>query len=450
MNMRRLTGGMWALFAGALCGMSALAQPALTSTLVVSGLERPIFVTHSYGVGGFDRIFVLEKRGRIRVVRDGNLLASPFLDIDALVGGGTVDFSERGLLGLAFHPDYANNGKFYVNYTNNSGNTMIVEYQVSANPDVADAGSARIMMVISQPFANHNGGWLGFGPDGYMYIATGDGGDANDPGNRAQDITGQLLGKMLRIDVDARNGPTGQYGNPIDNPFVGVAGDDEIWAYGLRNPWRPSFDRETGDLWIADVGQDVWEEISFQPADSTGGENYGWRCYEGNHDFNTTGCAAMSTMVFPVHEYSHSTGCSITGGYVYRGCAIPGLRGTYFFADFCFRTIWSFEGSGVSDFTDRTAELAPGGGLTIATISSFGEDAAGELYICDQNGGEIFKIVPECRIDYSGDGIVDVLDFFGFVAAFDAVDCSSDLTGNNIVDVLDFFEFITQFNQGCP
>lgn len=275
------------LLAPLAAGFSSLcanAQTPLTTELVVDGLERPMFVTHA--PGDFERLFVIEKRGRIRVLLNGSLLPTPFLDIDAIVGGGTSDWSEQGLLGLAFHPEYQTNGLFYVDYTDTSGgDTIVAEYMVSANPNIADAGSARQLIEINQPQSNHNGGWLGFGPDGYLYIATGDGGGGgdDDSGHTAgvgngQDITDNLLGKMLRINVDGDDfpgDPASNYAIPVDNPFVGIIGDDEIWAFGLRNPWRNAFDRETGDLWIADVGQSAWEEVDFQDAASAGGENYG-------------------------------------------------------------------------------------------------------------------------------------------------------------------------------
>jgi hypothetical protein len=255
------------------------------------------------------------------------------------------------------------------------------------------------VLTISQPFANHNGGWIAFGADGYLYIAMGDGGSGNDPGNRAQDITSQLLGKILRIDVNGDDFPADtarNYASPSTNPFVGVIGDDEIWAYGLRNPWRNSFDRLTHDLYIADVGQSAVEEIDFQAASSTGGENYGWRCMEGDRCTGFSGCTCNSpSLVLPIHTYTHTgQNCSITGGYVYRGCAISGLGGTYFFADYCSDKIWSFRFDGVNqtEFTDRTVELTPDIG-SISSITSFGEDAYGEIYICDQ-GGEVFKIIP--------------------------------------------------------
>lgn len=363
----------------------------LTTQRVASNLRYPVFAT---APAGDPRLFIVDQRGVIRVLKDGAVLATPFLDIDDLIPniGGN---DERGLLGLAFHPDYATNGYFYVNYINLSSDTVIARYTVSADPDVADRNSGFPILSIDQPFNNHNGGTLLFGPDdGYLYIGMGDGGDAGDPGNRAQRMD-TLLGKMLRIDVDG--GPP--YAIPPDNPFVGP-GDplDEIWSNGLRNPYRWSFDRLTGDMWIADVGQYAWEEVDFEPAGSPGGVNYGWRRMEGNHCFNPPDNCNDGTLTLPIHEYSHGGGrCSITGGYVYRGDAIPSLRGAYFFADYCSDQIWSlrYENGTVLDLTDRTAELAPGGGLSIINIAGFGEDGFGELYICDRGtgaDGEVYKI----------------------------------------------------------
>jgi len=385
-----------------LCSVPAKAEEPLHTTRVASGLFLPVFVVSP--PGDMQRLFIVEKRGVIKILNleTGVINATPFLDINSLVGGGQSTNDERGLLGLAFHPNYTNNGLFYVNYTNNSDDTVVARYAVSGNPDIADSGSADTILTIFQPFSNHNGGWLGFGPnDDYLYIATGDGGFRDDPGNRGQDITDQLLGKMLRIDVDGDDfpaDPNRDYAIPKDNPFVGVSGDDEIWAYGLRNPWRPSFDRLTGDMYIADVGQNAWEEVNFQSASSPGGENYGWRCYEGNQNFNTGGCDPPNTMVFPIHVYSHAVGFSITGGYAYRGSQIPPLQGTYFFADYVIQHVWSFQydGANVNDFMERTADLSPSvEGFTVNQISSFGEDAAGEMYIVDQGSstqGQIFKI----------------------------------------------------------
>ncbi|MCA9312071.1 MAG: PQQ-dependent sugar dehydrogenase, partial [Phycisphaerales bacterium] len=415
------------LAGGALATTTSVLGGAITldSNRVATGMERPILVTHA--PGDYGRIFVVEKRGHIEILDATNNYAhiGQFLDIDFRVGGGDTSFSEQGLLGMAFHPNYASNGKFYLNYTNTAGNTVVAEYMVSAgDPNVADITETKILQV-AQPFTNHNCGWLEFGPDGYLYIGMGDGGSGGDPGNRAQDLSNQLLGKLLRIDVDGSgSGPFLAYGIPADNPFVGTGNSEEIWAYGLRNPWRNCFDKLTGDLYIADVGQNAWEEVNVTPASSTGGENYGWRCYEGNATYNTSGCAPAATMEFPVHVYNHSTGFSITGGRVYRGCLMPELDGTYFFADYGTARIWSFEwnGAAMTNFTERTAELVPPSGQgTIANITSFGEDAYGEIFICDQGSaatnGEIFKIVPAgaatgscCPADADGDGDSDFDD----------------------------------------
>lgn len=397
------------------CEASAVDTP-LTTELVVNGLSRPVYVTHA--PGDSDRIFIVEQPGRIKVLTLGEAAPTVFLDIDSRIGGGAND--ERGLLGLAFHPDYAQNGFFYVNYTNNSSNTVIARYSVSGDPDLGDVNSESILLTIAQPQSNHNGGWIDFGPDGFLYIATGDGGNANDTGTGHTPGLGNgqdketLLGKLLRIDVDGGT----PFAVPPDNPFVGVAGLDEIWAYGLRNPWRCAFDSVTGDLFIADVGQNAFEEIDFQPASSVGGENWGWRCKEGFNDFSpgTTGCDT-AVLLDPIHEYTHFAGnCSISGGEVYRGCAIPDLRGTYFFADHCSHSIWSLETDGVqATVVDRTVELAPGGGLNITWISSFGRDADGEIYICALNSGEVFKIVPDGVPSMCGTIPVPTLSEWGLV-----------------------------------
>ncbi|MCP4246898.1 MAG: hypothetical protein GY778_07600 [bacterium] len=387
------------------------APTPLTTVRVASGLNRPIFATAA--PGDFDRLFIVEKRGVIKILNldTGVVNGTAFLNIDALILGGNSNNDERGLLGMAFHPDYGTNGAFYVYYTNSIDDTVVARYTVSANPDVADSGSAQTVITYDQPQSNHNGGWIGFSPlDGYLYIGSGDGGGGGDddaghtPGvGNGQDITNNLLGKMLRIDVDGDDFPadaTRNYAIPVNNPFVAPhIGDDEIWAFGLRNPWRNAFDRDNGDLYIADVGQNAWEEIDWQPGSSRGGQNYGWRCREGKHNFNTTGDCTQLPFTEPIYEYSHASGCSITGGYPYRGCAIADLQGTYFFADYCSNSIWSFEYDpfGLPPTADnRTSELAPGGGLSISSIVSFGEDAYGEMYIVEQCGsscGEIYKIV---------------------------------------------------------
>ena len=366
--------------------LSLISQPNLSLETFATGFSRLVDITNC----GDDRLFVLERNGRIRIIEaNGNVISTPFLDIDPRVNSGQ---SEQGLLGLAFHPDYLNNGYFYVYYTDNSpnspsfSNTKVSRFSVSdTDPNVADPNSEVILLDTEQPFSNHNGGCLKFGPDGYLYISLGDGGSSGDPQANGQKRS-TFLGKMLRIDVD--NGSP--YAIPDDNPF---ADDDftldEIWAIGLRNAWRFSFDQVTGDLWMGDVGQNEWEEIDFQPANSPGGENYGWRCYEGDHTFNTGNCADMSTMTFPVFEYSNSfqQGCSVTGGFVYRGCEMKGLYGHYIFADYCSGKFWSITPDG-NDW--NTFELA---NLTNNNFSAFGENSAGELFVVGHGNGAVSKVV---------------------------------------------------------
>jgi glucose/arabinose dehydrogenase len=342
-----------------------------------NGFNSPVDLQNA----GDDRLFVVEKGGRIKILNaDGTTNATPFLNISGLVSGG----SEQGLLGLAFHPDYAVNGYFYVNYTNNSGNTEVSRFSVSAgDPDVANPNSVFPIIAYNQPFSNHNGGSINFGPnDGFLYISAGDGGSGGDPGNRAQN-TEILLGKLLRIDVDNPGGGN-NYGIPVDNPFAGDPPNaEEIWAYGLRNPWKFSFDSDNGDLWIADVGQVEIEEIN-KAGGSEAGLNYGWRCYEGSMPFNTNGCPNPSELTFPIAEYPHPTGFSITGGYVYRGSVYTDIAGYYFCGDF---------GTGLIatvDPNDNFNNLGTFGG----SWSSFGQDITGELYIVNYSG-QISKIQGE-------------------------------------------------------
>jgi len=380
----------------ALCtGLVPTPGTALAAVRVASGLTQPVHVT----APRLDpnRVFIVEQPGTVRVLKNGVLSPTPFLDIGALVGC----CGERGLLSLAFHPDYETNGRFFVDYTDKTGNTVVARYERSASdPDVTDPSSAKVLLTVVQPFSNHNGGQLAFGPDGYLYVGLGDGGGAGDPQENAQDDA-RLLGKILRMDVDLAVDASPYYEVPASNPNAGAGAPlGLIWDKGLRNPWRFSFDRQTGDLYIGDVGQNAWEEIDFEPAGAVGGINYGWDVFEGDgHCYEPDPAPSCpdppSGFTMPVHEYDHGEGCSITGGFVYRGCAMPDLRGTYFYGDYCtafVRTLAVVAGAAQLQ-ADRTAELAPGGGVTIDSISSFGEDARGELYIADL-GGEVFKIVP--------------------------------------------------------
>lgn len=345
---------------------------------VADGLSEPIGVTHAGDGSG--RLFVIQQGGAIRIIRRGRLLQRPFLDIASRIASG----GERGLLGLAFHPRFEDNRRFYVNYTNNAGDTVIAEYRRSRRrANRAAAGSERILLTYQQPFANHNGGHIAFGPDGYLYIASGDGGGAGDPQGNGQRLD-TLLGKILRIDVDNRSGSRG-YGIPPDNPFRGRQGArPEIWSYGLRNPWRFSFDRRTGAMWIGDVGQNQWEEIDFEAAGSPGGINWGWNVKEGTRCFATqTDCSvaeASGDFTDPVAEYSHDHGCSVTGGHVYRGKRYESMRGFYFFADYCSGNIWTLR-SRAEGPQNEVLRLRSGRG-----ISSFGENEAGELFVADRSG----------------------------------------------------------------
>jgi glucose/arabinose dehydrogenase len=489
--------------AGVACvGLAAFAAQGQTlgTVRVASGLSRPVYVTHA--PGDFKRVFIIEQRssniGRIRILdlETGVLQPTPFLNITPVTTG-----SEQGLLGLAFDPGYADNGHFYVNYTApgpGAGYTIVERYTVMENdPNIANPDSVLQILQVTQPDSNHNGGWMGFGPDGLLYIAMGDGGSGNDPWGQFGNGQNKnaLLGKMLRIDPSADAFPDDDeryYSIPAENPFVDADGADEIWAWGLRNPWRNSFDRLTGDLWIADVGQNLVEEVNFQPASSAGGENYGWRCMEGFNCTGLTGCECdADELTDPIHVYTHGGNpfrCSITGGYVYRGCAIPGLDGAYFFGDYCSNQIWSLRliDGQVEELTDRSAELAPGGGLSIVDISGFGEDAYGEMYICDL-GGEVFKIIPDefvgpdcnengardacdilsglsldanadgipdecqeaCYGDFNGDGSLDFFDFLAFTNSFNAQEDKADCDQNGLHDFFDFLCFQNAFVEGC-
>ncbi len=343
--------------------------------VVAEGLERPVFVTHAGD--GTGRLFIVEQPGRIRVVQDGRLLETPFLDITERVRHA----GEQGLLGLAFHPAYKQNGRFFVNYVRASDrSTIIAEFRVSAQPDRATP-TEKILLTVAQPYPNHKGGMVEFGPDGMLYIGLGDGGSAGDPENRAQNRE-ELLGKMLRVDVDHGD----PYAIPADNPFKGGKGRPEIFATGLRNPWRFSFDPVSGELWVGDVGQNEWEEIDVVRR----GDNLGWRVMEGAHCYRPRFLCAKDGFVAPVFEYAHEhRRCSITGGYVYRGTRIPDLHDAYLYGDYCSGEIFGFRRDHTPAEGQPAVLLNTGKG-----ISSFGLDQAGELYVIDHSGGAVFRLIP--------------------------------------------------------
>lgn len=383
---------------GLLLSFSITAQVVTVSTLT-TGLVRPVCVTNS-GLPNDNRLFVIEKVGRIRIIDRTSGVMNPvsFLDISSRIYSSG---NEQGLLGLTFHPNYAVNGYFYVNYINLSQNTVIARYQVSSFADTAMVNSEAIMMTVAQPYSNHNGGNLMFGWDGYLYISLGDGGSGGDPGNRAQNIN-TLLGKMLRVDVSNPNSP--YYYSPPTNPFYNgnsptgipytgtLPGSNEIFDWGLRNAWRASIDRMTGDKWYGDVGQNVMEEIDFESRCDSAGKNFGWRCYEGTQPYNTSGCQPASSYTAPVSEYSHSLGCSVSGGYVYRGGQEGAMFGKYFFADYCSGRIWETHPNGTGGWI--TTLVTQTNALNSNRYSSFGEDVYGELYLTgDGNSGLLYKIV---------------------------------------------------------
>ena len=386
--------------------LQAEAPDDLDLVTIATGFVRPVAIRHSGD--GTGRLFVIEQAGRIRVLKDGQVLAAPFLDIVDLVQDAG---NEEGLLGLDFHPQFSDNGYFFVNYTHNPASgkdrTVIARYSVSdSDPDRADPTSAKVLLEIEQDFSNHNGGNILFGPDGYLYIGMGDGGSSNDPNERSQDPT-SLLGKMLRIDVDGLPpaepndlcGLKAAYGIPPDNPFAGGTGDcDEIWALGLRNPWRWSFDRYSGDMFIGDVGQNAIEEIDVEPWSSEGGMNWGWDCFEADTANPTDPsplCGAAQLYDFPILQYSHTLGCSVTGGYRYGGHFIAGLVGTYVFGDYCSGRIWlgieQSDGSWSRSLWRDTSH----------SISGFGEDESGEIYLVDL-GGTIHRFVSASTVFTGG------------------------------------------------
>ncbi|HVR31037.1 MAG TPA: PQQ-dependent sugar dehydrogenase [Thermoanaerobaculia bacterium] len=398
-----------------LLGLAAPVRPITVGVEALpgaSGLSSPVALADPGDGSG--RLFIVQQGGLVRIWQNGALHATPFLNITSKISSG----GERGLLGLAFHPDFASNGYFFVNYTepepvNPPGcpdnapcdwNTVIARYQVQSfvdpvngSPDFVDPATEVRLLHFNQPYGNHNGGDLHFGPDGYLYVSTGDGGSANDPHDYGQNLS-SLLGKILRIDVDAAP-PAGHglcgvepqaYAAPSGNPYLGaaVAGCDEIWHLGLRNPWRFSFDRNAGDMFIGDVGQGAREEINFRAAGSGGGANWGWRCYEGVNAFNSAGCGPIGDYLFPFHDYSHSSGrCSVTGGYRYRGTQYAAMQGYYLFADYCTGEIWNASQGGGGAWTIA-------GPLDLAfSISAFGEDSAGELYVLAYNTGVVYRVI---------------------------------------------------------
>ena len=424
---RTLWAGTALLLAATVTSAPASAQQ-LQATLVQNGFSNPSFVCSP--PGDLSRLFVLEQlTGRIRIIKNGATLATPFLNLGSTGLAKISTGSERGLLGLAFHPQYASNGYFYVNYTATSGATTIERYSVSGgNADLADTTSGLVLLSIAQPQSNHNGGCIQFGSDDKLYIGMGDGGGANDTGSGHATVGNAqspdtLLGKILRIDVDL---PAPYI--PPDNPFVGPGSPlDEIWHLGVRNPWRFSFDRLTGDLYIGDVGQNAVEEVDFAAA-GVSALNFGWRCMEGTACTGLSGCTCNApTLTLPIKDYSQGAAhCSVVGGYVYRGSNICGLDGTYFYADYCSTSIWSFKyvNGQLTNFTDRTAELEPAGTPTISAITSFGEDAAGEIYICDYADGEIYRIDPAGGLaDCNQNGIPDLCDIQNGTEA----DCDGNL-----------------------
>jgi glucose/arabinose dehydrogenase len=372
----KITYSLVLLIASFLSLKTANSQNANNLIPFASGLISPVDIANA----GDSRLFVVEQRGNIKIVSaTGIINTQPFLNItDRVVYGG-----ERGLLGVAFHPNFKSNGFFYVNYIGKGDSTNISRFTVSAgNPNSADPQSEVKLLRIFQPYQNHNGGGMKFGPDGFLYIGMGDGGSSGDPGNRAQNPK-ELLGKMLRIDVDHGN----PYSIPATNPFYNsTTTRGEIWALGLRNPWRFSFDRLTGDLWIADVGQKLVEEIDFQAAGSKGGENYGWHCYEGNLLYNSVECAPISLYTFPVYTYPHDPECSITGGYIYRGSNLSPFYGKYFFSDYCTDKIWTLNKIAGNWIREDFGQFSGN------RFSTFGEDVNGQLYVAGLASGKLFRI----------------------------------------------------------
>ena len=388
------------LFSSIIMGQSI----SLSSELVSDGFKKPVFVI-SYPTDA-SILYVVEQAGKIIVLDSGQKKREPFFNINKRVVNPFRPGDERGLLGFAFHPDYENNKKFYINYIDNDGHTIVSEF-IAQSKYKADHNSERVLLKLEQPYGNHNGGHIEFGKDGYLYIAIGDGGAAGDPLDSGQDLT-SLFGKVIRIDINGS-----PYSIPKSNPFYGIKNArEEIWAWGLRNVWRFSFDKKTGDIYYGDVGQNKWEEVNFEPASSSGGNNYGWRQMEASYCFEPKENCKRDGMVLPIIEYPNDAyhpafalgrknqlnveGCSVTGGYVYRGKKLKGFEGVYFFGDYCSGNIWSFKvkDGKAAEFKNRTDEINIADGEFTNYISSFGQDADGEIYIVDYNGA-VYKIIAK-------------------------------------------------------
>jgi len=444
---------------------TARAQP-LSLQRLASNLNYPLFLTHA--PGDPYRVYIVERPGRIRILDLRTGATTRFLDINPRVlGGDTSGLSfDGGLLGLAFHPDYQTNGHLFVHYVDLDKNDVIARF-TRATPDTADPDSEQTVLFLDFPISvGHRGGWLGFSPiDGFLYLTLGDGSNGNDTSGLAQ-RNDDMWGSVLRIDVNAPGVP---YASPPSNPFTapGDPGADEVWSWGLRNPWRASFDRATGDLWIADVGQGLREEINVQPAPASGGANYGWPCFEGSEPYFDTGvCDPLPpNLAMPLYDYAHSAEsavCSITGGYVYRGAVLPALHGAYFFADYCSAQVWSLRRDpmapgGHTDLTEWTPALTPDAGA-LERIVSFGEDAFGELYILrfSQTDGEVFRIVPsagfaDCNANNIADaseialGLLADADNDGLPDPCDPQPCNGDANADSSVDFDDLVSVLANW-----
>jgi len=453
MRFRTIVAGVAAGVAAAGASTAAQALTPVQAETYLAGFTRPLgFVQHPTDP---DVQFVVEQGGLIHRVESG-VVSGIFLDVSSRIG---TSADERGLLGLAFPPNYPDDPCFYINYTDDSDDTIIARYQHAAgDPLTGDFNSEEIILTIDQPFSNHNGGHLAFGPDGMLYVSSGDGGFFNDPGERAQD-TSNLLGAILRLDVSG--GPGSGYTAPPDNPFVGQPGRDEIWSYGLRNPWRFTFDQgpsATGAMLIADVGQDAREEVNYEPP-GAGGRNYGWDCMEGFICGNTNDAGCLcgdAALTRPIHDVAHPTGGSITGGHVYRGAQMPKNRGRYFFADFLTQRVWSLglaiDENGeatVDDIEEHTDELSGGGSIWVP-VSSFGRDAAGELYAVDYGGGVVHRITGVFEpADVNCDGVVDGADLGVLLLAWGpGATGAADLDNNGAVDGADLGLLLLAWDPG--